>query len=133
MADTLKFVDVLADQPIDYLHVSMGNVWRKSLNDKSDDVPTILKIKKVVNHCLPLISVGSVERPEEVEKLMDAGVELVALGRESLRDPNWVQKVGDNNEASINYEITKSELDSLGINPAFYDFTKLVHADLHLV
>jgi len=57
--DTLKFIDVLADQPIDYLHISMGYAWRTSLNDKSDDEPIILKIKQTVNNRLPLISVVS--------------------------------------------------------------------------
>lgn len=45
LADTLQFIDELADQPLDYLHVSMGNVWRKSLNDDSEKRPTICVLK----------------------------------------------------------------------------------------
>jgi len=37
--DTLKLVDALKEKPIDYLHVSMGRVWRKSLN-RSRQSPT---------------------------------------------------------------------------------------------
>lgn len=122
MADTLHFIDVLADQPIDYLHISMGYAWRTSLNDTDDKEPLILKIKKQVNNRLPLISVGSVEKPEDAEKVMDAGIDFVALGREILREPKWVQKVENSDEGSIRYTISTQDLDELGITPAMWNF-----------
>lgn len=131
--DTLKFIDVLADQPINYLHVSMGYAWRTSLNDKSDDEPIILKVKKVVNDRLPLISVGSIEKPADAEKIVDAGIDFAAIGRESIRDPRWVQKVELGQENSIRYQMSLTELDELGVNSAFLDFLYALHADLHLV
>jgi len=131
--DTLKFIDVLADQPINYLHVSMGYAWRTSLNDKSDDEPIILKVKKVVNDRLPLISVGSIEKPADAEKIVDAGIDFAAIGRESIRDPKWVQKIELGQENSIRYQMSLTELDELGVNSAFLDFLYALHADLHLV
>lgn len=131
--DTLKFIDLLAEQPINYLHISMGYAWRTSLNDKSDTEPIILKIKQVVNNRLPLISVGSIEKPADAEKIMDAGIDFAAIGRESIREPNWVQKVELGQENSINYTLSETELDSLGINSAFLDFLYNLHADLHWV
>lgn len=122
MADTLHFIDVLADQPIDYLHVSIGYAWRTSLNDKADKEPLILKIKKQVRDRLPLISVGSVEKPEDAEKVIDAGIDFVALGRESIREPKWVQKVETNDEDSIRYTISTRDLDELGITPSMWNF-----------
>jgi NADH:flavin oxidoreductases, Old Yellow Enzyme family len=88
----LQFIDQLANQPIDYLHISMGYAWRTSLNDKADAEPLILKIKRQVANRLPLISVGSIEKPDDAQKVMDAGLDFVALGREMLREPHWVTK-----------------------------------------
>lgn len=122
IADTLHFIDTLADQSIDYLHISMGYAWRTSLNDKDDKEPLILKIKKQVNGRLPLISVGSVEKPDDAEKVMDAGIDFVALGREILREPKWVQKVENEDEDSIRYTISTQDLDELGITPAMWHF-----------
>ncbi|GAA3608863.1 NADH-dependent flavin oxidoreductase [Secundilactobacillus similis DSM 23365 = JCM 2765] len=122
MADTLQFIDTLCNQPIDYLHISMGYAWRTSLNDESDTEPLILKIKRQVAGRLPLISVGSVEKPTDAQKVMDAGLDFVALGREMLREPNWVQKVENNDEAAIRYTISTSDLDELGITPAMWNF-----------
>ncbi|EJN98956.1 NADH-dependent flavin oxidoreductase [Oenococcus oeni] len=122
LADTMQFIDVLADQPIDYLHISMGYVWRTSLNDETDTEPIILKIKRQIHNRLPLISVGSVEQPADAEKVLDAGIDFVAIGRELLREPNWVQKVESNDEESIRYTISIQDLDELGITPAMWNF-----------
>lgn len=133
MADTLQFIDVLADQPIDYLHISMGYAWRTSLNDKADQEPLIEKIKRQVNGRLPLISVGSIETPAEAEKVMEAGIDFVALGRESLREPQWVQKVMANQEAAIRYTVSEADYDELGINGSFQGFLGALNADMHVV
>lgn len=122
MTDTLKFIDVLANQSIDYLHVSMGYAWRTSLNDKSDTEPLILKIKKQLNGRLPLICVGSVETPKEAAKVTDKGIEMVAIGREILREPKWVQKVENDDEGSIRYTISEQDLDDLGITQPMWNF-----------
>ncbi|MCH4009162.1 NADH-dependent flavin oxidoreductase [Companilactobacillus sp.] len=128
--DTLQFIDKLADQPIDYLHISMGNAWRASLNDSSDTTPTILRIKEKVNGRLPLISVGSVNTPADAEKVMDAGIDFVAIGREYLREPKWIEKVQSGAEDTIRYTINRESLDEIGLNPALMSFLGLMGQDL---
>ncbi len=128
--DTLQFIDKLADEPLDYLHISMGNAWRKSLNDKSETEPTILRIKKTVNNRVPLISVGAIQTPADAEKVMDAGIDFVAIGREYLREPHWIQKVEAGLEDTIRYRVNRTELDDLGLNPALMEFLGLLGTDL---
>ncbi|MFD1418832.1 NADH-dependent flavin oxidoreductase [Companilactobacillus keshanensis] len=130
MEDTLQFIDKLADQPLDYLHISMGNAWRKSLNDKTEDTPTILRIRDQVNGRLPLISVGSIQTPADAEKIMDAGITFAALGREYLREPRWIEKVQNGLEDTIRYSVNRTELDDLGLNPALMDFLGILGLDL---
>lgn len=122
LADTLQLVEALCKQPVDYLHISMGYAWRTSLNDNSDTEPLILKIKRQVAGRLPLIAVGSVEKPADAEKVIAAGIDFVALGREMLREPKWVQKVMRHDEAAIRYTISEQDLDELGITPAMWQF-----------
>ena len=118
---TLAFVDVLKDQPLDYLHVSMGYRWRKSLNDPSITTPLVETIKEHVQGKLPLIIVGDVETPADAAEVTDKGFELVALGRESIREPQWVQKVESGDEGAIRYAISPADFDELGIKPPFVD------------
>lgn len=128
--DTLKFVDTLADQPLDYLHISMGNAWRKSLNDPNEDRPTILRIKNAVKNRVPLISVGSIHTPSDAEKVIEAGIDFAAIGKEYLMEPKWIEKVIAGNEKSIRYSINSSTLDEIGLNPSIIKFTEQIGAHL---
>lgn len=123
---TLQFVDVLKDQPIDYLHVSMGDVWRKSLNDNTISEPLNETIKKHLDGKVPLIVVGDVQTPADAAKATDAGFEMVGLGRQSLREPQWVQKVEHDDEGSIRYNISIDDLDELGIKKPFFDILMIL-------
>lgn len=122
IADTLAFIRVLREQKLDYLHVSMGDAWRTSLNDKNDPQPLIEKIKAAAGPNLPLISVGNLRTPAEVEKVMAAGIPLAALGRESLAEPHWVQKVQAGEAAQLRYQISAADCAELGIQPPFWAF-----------
>ncbi|ANZ60629.1 NADH-dependent flavin oxidoreductase [Secundilactobacillus paracollinoides] len=128
--DTLKFIDKLSGQPLNYLHISMGNAWRKSLNNPDDDRYTIQRIKDQVKGRLPLISVGSIETPEDAEKIMDAGIDFVAIGREYLREPKWIDKVISGHEETIRYSINRDALDEIGLNPSIIEFLKGLGTEL---
>ncbi|MFC6289982.1 NADH-dependent flavin oxidoreductase [Levilactobacillus angrenensis] len=122
LADTMKLIDQLITKPIDYLHVSMGYVFRTSLNDQDDQEPLIDKIKREVNGKVPLISVGSVATPQQAEDVMDDGVEFVALGRELIREPQWVQKVENGHEDTIRYTTPIEDLPERHIGLPLWDF-----------
>ncbi|MFD1472383.1 NADH-dependent flavin oxidoreductase [Companilactobacillus mishanensis] len=120
--DTLAFVDAIKNKPIDYLHVSMGDVWRKSLNDKSITKPLNISIKEHLGNDIPLIGVGDIQTPADAEKVLDNGIEFAAIGRESLREPNWVQKVEAGDEDAIRYTLSIEDHDSLGLSGTFWEF-----------
>lgn len=126
LSDTLSFVDKLADSTLDYLHVSMGNVWRTSLNDKDATEPILPQIQRALGGRLPLIGVGGVEKPEDAEKVMDAGIDFVAIGRELIREPKWVQKVISNDEKTIRYVISPNDIDDLNVPAPLWDFLNVV-------
>lgn len=113
--DTLKLVDMLSDQPIDYLHSSMGNHQRTSLVHKDDNETLNSKILKQIAGRKPLIEVGNIQTPEEVEATLKDGASLVAMGRELLREPNWVEKVAAGDEKSIRYQLSPVDMDLVGL------------------
>jgi len=119
--DTLKLIDELKNKPIDYLHVSMGRVWRKSLNDPKIETPLNLPIKQHIGD-LPLIGVGDIETPADAEDVIDKGLDFAAIGRESLREPHWVQKIIAGDEDSIRYTVSPLDREDLGLVGNFWDF-----------
>lgn len=93
IAETLQLVDVLSDQKLDYLHVSTMDFWQGSSRNPADKTPVINQLVETVAQRVPLISVGSIHTPLEAVKALESGVNLVALGREIIMEPEWMAKV----------------------------------------
>ncbi|MFY3792741.1 NADH-dependent flavin oxidoreductase [Ureibacillus sp. MALMAid1270] len=114
MADTLAFVDVLADKGLDYLHVSLGEFHstpRVGVEDLSKS--RIEYLLETINNRVPLIGVGSIITAEDAKKALDTGVGLIALGREIIVDPDWVQKVEEGRENEISTVIYPDQQEEL--------------------
>ncbi|WP_081341216.1 oxidoreductase [Streptococcus gallolyticus] len=100
LEDSLYFAKNIQDQ-IDYLHLSMGSYNRTSLNDKFDTKTILSQFKAVLNNQTPIITVGSIKTPQDAEDAMTLGADFIALGRELINEPKWVQKIESNDETSI--------------------------------
>jgi 2,4-dienoyl-CoA reductase-like NADH-dependent reductase (Old Yellow Enzyme family) len=118
LTDTLALVETLVERPLDYLHVSQNNAWGTPLRDHDH---TIINqaIKRQLGGRLPMIVVGGIKTPAEAEKAAE-NFDFVALGHESLIEPNWVEKVEADNEDAIRYAVALSDLTELGIQPPFW-------------
>lgn len=93
----------------------MGSYKRTSLNNPDDKEPILTKFVQTLGNKIPLIGVGSVERPEDAEEVITSGAALVAIGREFIREQKWVQKVESCDFDSIRYKISPYEMDELRI------------------
>jgi len=124
LADSLVFLDMLGDSDVDYVHMSMGSAQRTSLNDKNDHEPLIKKFVAQLAGRKPLIGVGSVETPADADAVLAMGADLVAMGREMIREPQWMEKVLDGDEASIRYQLSPSEMTELKIPVAMQYYLK---------
>jgi NADPH2 dehydrogenase len=86
--DVAKILEPVKDK-LDLIHVSSGGVAVvKPIELKPFyQVDYAKTIKSILNK--PVIAVGLITMPEQAEAVLQ-DVELVALGRELLRNPNWV-------------------------------------------
>ncbi|GKU24877.1 NADH-dependent flavin oxidoreductase [Clostridium folliculivorans] len=121
LEDTLAFVDVLSKQDLNYLHVSLNNFWQGSIRNNSITDPTILKIKDKIEGRVPLIGVGSIHTPDEALKALDSGIEFLALGRELIMEPEWLEKVKDDKIDEIRTSISKSDKNILDIPEVLWE------------
>lgn len=56
--------------------------------------------------------------------MIDGGADLVAIGRELLREPRWVEKVMMGDEASIRTTMSFADMEELGISGAMQTYLK---------
>lgn len=102
MDDTLAFVDVLANQGLDYLHVSLKDFRSTPHRGVSDLTKTRIEyILEKINGRVPLIGVGSIITADDAMEALNTGVDLIAIGREIIVDPDWVQKIQEGREDEI--------------------------------
>ncbi len=119
MGDTLTLVDALANKGLDYLHVSLNEFFSTARRGVEDLSKTRIDyLLETINNRVPLIGVGSIYTAEDAQKALDAGVPLIALGRELIIDPDWVQKVAEGKENEIVTKLNKNKQEELVVpNP----------------
>ena len=113
MADTLTLVDILADKELDYLSVSLNQYWATPRRGIEDSRTRLEIIKEKVANRVPVIGVGSIYTPEDALKALQTGVDMIAIGRELIIDPDWVIKVKEGKESEIETKLKKDAQERL--------------------
>jgi len=114
MADTLALVDALAEKPLDYLHVSLMEFWSEPRRGVEDTRPRIEILQERVGKRIPVMGVGSIKTADDALKAVQT-VPLVAIGRELIIDPDWVEKVAEGREDEIQTVLRKNDQERLVI------------------
>jgi 2,4-dienoyl-CoA reductase-like NADH-dependent reductase (Old Yellow Enzyme family) len=121
MDDTLRLVDVLSEQKLDYIHVSVRGFWDGSIRDETDTKSRVLLIQERVANRVPVIGVGELSTPEDVIKALDAGVPLLALGHAIIMEPKWVEKVLNEQEKEIGKTLPRTAQKELVLPDAMWN------------
>lgn len=113
MADTLKLIDALADKNLDYLHVSQTDFNAAPKRGVNDSRSRLEIIQERVGEKIPVIGVGSIYEADDAVEAFKTGVPLLALGRELIIDPDWVEKVESGRESEIETKLDKTAQERL--------------------
>lgn len=102
MEITEQLINQIANQPLDYIHISLMDVNSETRDGKYKGENRLKLIHHWINGRMPLIGIGSIFIPEDALNAIDnVGVELVALGREILLDYDFVGKIKNGQEDEI--------------------------------
>jgi 2,4-dienoyl-CoA reductase-like NADH-dependent reductase (Old Yellow Enzyme family) len=115
MADTFVLLDALTEKGLDYIHISLMEFWSKPRRGTEDTRSRIEIILDRIDGRVPVIGVGSIYSAEDAAKAMTSGVPLLALARELIIEPNWVQKVQEGKEEEIQTVLHKDDQERLVI------------------
>ncbi|WP_046214426.1 NADH-dependent flavin oxidoreductase [Paenibacillus wulumuqiensis] len=113
MADTLVLIDALADKNLSYLHTSLMEYTSVPRRGVEDTRSRLEIIQERVGAKVPVIGVGSVKTPDDAAAVLATGAPLVALGRQLIVDPAWVEKVESGREDEILYTLSKNDQKAL--------------------
>lgn len=107
MDDTLSFIDRLADTELDYIHASLGDFWSNPRRGAKGylERSRLEVIKQRVGERIPVIGVGSIFTADDAMDALATGIDLVALGRVLIMEPDWIDKVETGKEAELITEV----------------------------
>lgn len=110
MAETFALLDALADAELDYFHMALNDFWSKPRRGVESNRSRVELIWEHVGNRVPIIGVGSIYTPDQaVNALEKTGIPLIALGRELIMEPQWVEKVEQGKEKEIKTIINQND------------------------
>lgn len=125
LQDTLSLLKELKVYPLDYFHISLGNIFQSSLRNNENEAPVLKMIQDEVGDDIPIIGVGNIITPDDAVAAMDElGIPLIALGRELIIEPDWVEKVSSGNIETIRKVIEENNYEDLAIPDAMWEYVK---------
>lgn len=102
MEITETLIGKLKKYPLDYLHVSLGDVHSKIRDGKYEGIERVELLHKWIDGQMPLIGIGSVFTADQALKAIEeVNMEMIALGRVLLLDYNFISKIEDGKEDEI--------------------------------
>lgn len=125
LEDTISLMNRLKKFDLDYFHISLGDIFASSIRNKEDKTPILEILQKEVGKDIPLIGVGQVSTPDDAVKAMnDFDIPLIAIGRQLLVDPDWVEKVENGEEETIYSHIEADDREDLKIPDAMWEYVR---------
>lgn len=102
MEITQQLVELLAEQPIDYIHISTMHVHGETREGKYAGQERLPLIHRWIDGRMPLIGIGSIFTADQaLDAVETADIELVALGRELALDYQFISKIEKGKEQDI--------------------------------
>ncbi|MCF7522041.1 NADH-dependent flavin oxidoreductase [Neisseria sp. ZJ106] len=116
MSDCFSLIDALLDKPLQYLHVSLWDFYKKAKRGADTNLERIKLIHERINGKLPLIGVGSLFSADDVLNAYQTGwAELIAVGKTVMMNPNFATLMKNGEQDKIITVLDLSRADQYGM------------------
>ena len=122
--DGLTMVGALAAKPLQYLHVSLWDFYKKARRDGNDEYRMKL-IHQRINGRLPFIGVGKLYTADDIAQAWETGwAEFIALGKTVMLNPDLIELIANGREAEIHTHFDWQQTDRYRYTPAMLAGTR---------
>lgn len=126
MEDTTYLVDKLSEKEFDYLHLSINDYARVSVEEKYSDKSILDYVVETAKGRVPVICPGGVETAEDVSNVLSKA-DMVVVGRSLIHDPRWGEKILNGEKTAILSEI---EIDEQALrSQSLWDYVQALRLD----
>ena len=93
--DALQVARWLADDGVDFLHVSNWDSFQPPKAHPESDKPLTTWFREAVGPDVPLVATGAVWTPAQADTVLAHGADLVGLGRAAIGNAAWPSRAAD--------------------------------------
>lgn len=101
LRDSLALVDRLILEEVNYLHFSLFNALSQKPLESHTNKTITQVLTSYINGRVPVIAAGQITTPDQAEQALNAGLDMVAIGRGLVINPQWAQWVNQGKEDNI--------------------------------
>lgn len=120
--ENIRIANWLAEDGINYIHASQMNY--AAATAKYPEQPAITYLRSHIESRLPLVIPGSITSIEDAEKAMEAGADIVAIGRAAIGNKNVPDYFKNRKPLPFHTPFTEKHLQETGISKALIDYVK---------
>jgi 2,4-dienoyl-CoA reductase-like NADH-dependent reductase (Old Yellow Enzyme family) len=125
--ESLALASTLADDGVDYVHVSLWDVARNTTK-RPDQHPIPLFREALRGHgpkgSPALVVAGKIWTRDDAERCLAQGADLVALGRSAIANPDWPTRAADPTWAPVLPPVPPAVLLDGAVSPGFVEYLR---------
>ncbi|RRK11462.1 NADH-dependent flavin oxidoreductase [Lactiplantibacillus garii] len=119
MTETLALIDRLVTKPLQYIHISLWNFYKKIRRGGNTSQTRMEAVHERINGRVPFIGVGDLFAEEQGLKAFNTGwADFLAVGGSVELNPNLVELIKTGREDEIQSEFDWNDMDSYRFTPA---------------
>lgn len=94
LEDGVQVAKWMADDGADWVHLSLRSAWGPP---PFEDTPTPVAraVRDALPDDVPVMAAGGIRTADDVQRALDAGVDLPAVGKAAIGYPDWPRRVAD--------------------------------------
>lgn len=123
MEHTKELVEKISETKIDYLSVSTMHVTSDVKEGCYKGQRKIALLREWIPQNIPMIAVGSMYNPEQARDVLNQEIPLVSLGRPLLIDSDYIQKVRNGTEETIQIALEYNRADRHDLTQPLYEMS----------
>ncbi|WP_455229329.1 NADH-dependent flavin oxidoreductase [Kingella denitrificans] len=125
MKETLTLVDALLEKPLQYLHISLWDFYKKVRRGADTNLTRMQVVHDRINGRLPFLGSGNLYTADDMLKAYQTGwVESVSIGKSIMLNPNLVELIETDREDEIQTTFDWEQADFYRYTPAMLDGTR---------
>lgn len=102
MQDTFALIDALVEKPLQYLHVSLWDFFKKARRGADTSVARMQLMHERIDGKLPLIGVGNLFTADQILDAYQTGwAEFIATGKTVMMNPDLIRLIASGEEDKI--------------------------------